>query len=133
MTIDVDELERLAKAATPGPWTTKPDDDQRKHLLCTETGAWFGVVEASPRNAADAAFIAAANPAVVLELVRRLRAAEGIVRDLANKDPLVFSDSSHPFIGSDYECGCCEAMAQSKYDVEHAESCPWRRATEYVK
>lgn len=67
------------------------------------------------------------------ELIARLRAAEGIVRDLAAKDPLVFSDSSHPFIGSDYECGCCEAMAQSKYDVEHAESCPWRRATEYVK
>lgn len=125
---DLDDLERLAKAATPGPWTTKPDDDARKHLLCTETGAWFGRVEASPRNAADAAFIAAANPAVVLELVRRMRAAEGIVRDLSAKRPM---ESLDRFAGGQMQCVYCGSGA---YEASiHAASCPWRRATEYMK
>lgn len=81
---DLDELERLAKAATPGPWEV--DGDGRD--ICGFAGR-LGAANGEPpyeitenngfmRNsmAADAAFISAANPTVVLELVRRLRAAE---------------------------------------------------------
>ena len=84
MEIDLNELERLAKAATPGKWTWKqvvcfktpgcavfwPDMSKGGvHYRRLDSGG--GMLEA------DATFIAAANPAVVLELIRRLRAAEG--------------------------------------------------------
>jgi hypothetical protein len=87
MEIDLNELERLAKAATPGKWTWKqascfntpgcavfwPDMSKgRVHYRRLDSGG--GMLEA------DANFIATANPAVVLELVRRLRAAEGATK-----------------------------------------------------
>ena len=83
MEIDLNELERLAKAATPGKWTWKhvgcfntpgcavfwPDMSKGGvHYRRLDSGG--GMLEA------DANFIATANPAVVLELVRRLREAE---------------------------------------------------------
>ena len=86
MELDLNELERRAKAATPGKWTWKqigsfntpgcavfwPDTSKGGvHYRRLDSGG--GMIEA------DANFIAAANPAVVLELVRRLREAEGHV------------------------------------------------------
>ena len=83
MELDLNELERRAKAATPGKWTWKqigsfntpgcavfwPDTSKGGvHYRRLDSGG--GMIEA------DANFIAAANPAVVLELVRRLREAE---------------------------------------------------------
>lgn len=72
--IDLDDLERKAKAATPGVW----------FAWFAEVGKWTIQVakgwlfESSAHGTkADAAFIASANPAAVLELVQRLRAAEG--------------------------------------------------------
>jgi hypothetical protein len=58
---DHDELRRLAQAATPGPWTSTgfrvSDTTVAKYLTArTETHA-------------DAAFIAAANPATVIALL----------------------------------------------------------------
>lgn len=82
MELDLSELERRAKAATPGKWTWKqvgsfntpgcaifwPDTSKGGvHYRRLDSGG--GMLEA------DANFIAAANPAAVLELVRRLRAA----------------------------------------------------------
>ena len=97
MELDLNELDRLANAATPGPWilgcleswdedgvpiryvyrtphethrtrmrVISGEDDQGRKLDCDS----------------DAAFIAAAHPAVVLELVRRPREAEGHVHAL---------------------------------------------------
>ena len=83
MELDLNELERRAKAATPGKWTWKqvgsfntpgcaifwPDASKGgTHYRRLDSGG--GMLEA------DADFIAAAHPAVVLELVRRLREAE---------------------------------------------------------
>ena len=83
MEIDLNELECRAEAATPGKWTWKqvgsfntpgcavfwPDMSKgRVHYRRLDSGG--GMLEA------DATFIAAANPAVVLELVRRLRELE---------------------------------------------------------
>lgn len=81
-TIDLDELERLAKAATPGPW------------IFVNVGYTFSQsaqysIEPSPgvsvweHNRKDADYIAAANPATVLALIARVRKAEarGVVHD----------------------------------------------------
>ena len=72
-TPDVAELRRLAEAATPGPWEWD-DNHARPGLrhgrsfggVLFRCGALYGP------DAADAAFIAAANPAVVLALLDRL-------------------------------------------------------------
>lgn len=85
--IDINELRRLAQAATPGPWWVNQDslnhgfecgvleiNAKDWHALA---GAW-GVTGAKPseEGAANAAFIAAANPAAINELLDRLEAAE---------------------------------------------------------
>ena len=90
MEIDLNELERLANAATPGPWIAcgpsfgasspkylnevvvdNPEDDENDgNKVCRPP---VGLEDAV---SADMEFIGAANPAIMLELVRRLRAAE---------------------------------------------------------
>ena len=84
MTIDTNELRRLAQAATPGPWKMLPVGDGRQKFavadseflsiltVTDEGGATFGTVY----DDADAKFIAAANPAAISELLDRLEAAE---------------------------------------------------------
>jgi hypothetical protein len=70
MSVDLDRLEQLARAATPIDWTFEgPTKD---------------------------AFIHAANPPVVLELAQRLRAAEAIVRDLARHNPVSWASERLP-------------------------------------
>jgi hypothetical protein len=87
MDIDIDKLEAVAWAATPGPWVADSKmpifvesvTDTRSLYDCVNgreigrTGAFCANAGDNPKNAA---FIAAANPAVILELVRRLKAAE---------------------------------------------------------
>ena len=82
--IDINELRRLAQAATPGPWKMLPVGDGRQKFavanseflsiltVTDEGGATFGTVY----DDADARFIAAANPAAINELLDRLEAAE---------------------------------------------------------
>lgn len=68
MTLDLDHLEALARAATDRPW---------KH------GSWpFRLTERDELEldgSPESALIAAANPAVILELVERLRRAEELI------------------------------------------------------
>jgi hypothetical protein len=87
VSINLDDLERLAKAATPGPWENRSGfvrssgggsiyvgDD----VTITTSCDWVAECrdgEAFYNWQANAAFIAAANPAVVLELIRLARAA----------------------------------------------------------
>lgn len=83
MSIDIDKLERKAKAATPGPWS-KFDKNSVIAVLRAASDRpvinWTGFDrDGTPRKVhrANAAYISAANPAAVLELigeVRRLRA-----------------------------------------------------------
>lgn len=91
--VNIDELRRLAKAATPGPWHT-PDSrrlggaisamiDGRDCQVASVDGqaAMFDHrAEAATIALANAAFIAAANPATVLALLERVERAE---RELA--------------------------------------------------
>jgi hypothetical protein len=72
--MNIEELKRLAEAATPGPWM--PD-------LCQVGKEWLkgriqncvvndaGVVAIVSESDPDAAYIAAANPAAVLEFIRQ--------------------------------------------------------------
>lgn len=85
---DLDAMERAALAAKPGKWTWKqvgtfntpgcavlwPDTSKGGvHYRRIDSGGGM--------EQADADFIAAANPAVVLELIRRLREAETDARN----------------------------------------------------
>jgi hypothetical protein len=82
MKIDLKELEALARAATPGPWLHRHDPGnpvgcQHGVKLPGELGAWIGdcidnadrSTEGGVAGERNAAFIAAANPAAVLELI----------------------------------------------------------------
>ena len=66
MPIDLDQLETLATAATPGPW-----DYGACEVFLKGTDFW--PVIATCRNENDVAFIAVANPAAVLELIAEIR------------------------------------------------------------
>lgn len=89
------ELERLAKAATLGPWTNitkagKPCKTVRslgersgyleKSTRLTETSALDKIIIFSLN---DASFIAAASPDVILKLIRKLRVAKEVLDQIA--------------------------------------------------
>lgn len=94
MTIDLDELERLAKAATPGPWHAFSQQKPWEIYDCRwAVGSGhmhaLAVLDAPQTSAAlrvkaDAQHIAAANPETVLALVERVRELEQglkVIRD----------------------------------------------------
>lgn len=66
--IDLDALQAAAEAATPGPWTAD---------CCSSANMVYGPSDSIGVDAvrADAVFIAAANPAVILELLTAHRDA----------------------------------------------------------
>lgn len=80
--IDLNKLEALARAATPGPWTwwtsnsvlrlTGADERDGGVLHAYARGS-YGAISCSPANQA---FIAATNPAAVLELIAIARAGQ---------------------------------------------------------
>lgn len=74
------DLEAKAKAATPGEWTTqKPENNDAGFLmgLAVAQTPFRQVIYATPPGgsfpSADAAFIAAANPATILKLIEAAR------------------------------------------------------------
>ena len=88
MTIDLNELRRLAQAATPGVGHACKYQDAhwlREGHVDFENADLF---IASERPQEDAEFYAAANPAVINELLDRLEAAE---KDIALKERIIDS------------------------------------------
>jgi len=79
--IDTKALRQLAQSATPGPWVSKgryigtPCHMSYIGEVRDQCGNWSD----TEKSRADAAFIAAANPAVITELLDRLEAAESSV------------------------------------------------------
>jgi len=69
MNIDLDDIEAKAKAATPGPWK-----DSGGLVNAAESAVAYEVMPP------DRAYIAAVNPAVMLEILHRLRATEEALR-----------------------------------------------------
>lgn len=93
MTINLDELETRAKAATPGPWLIERRDMGSGEIIHVVYGThdvtWSGD-EACPNARGDARYIAAASPDVVLALIARVReledTIEGLRADLRGED-----------------------------------------------
>ena len=83
--IDIDALEVLARAATPGPWRSSVEGRDHSSgdnvILTPEHDVYPRVVvddaQGNPNWQADQDFIAAANPEVVLSLIEILRQARG--------------------------------------------------------
>lgn len=95
--IDIDRLERLARSATPGPWTF---DLKHEEPLYDEPGVpeyWNWEIgpegetlldgTATDDPTADLAYIAACSPDVILRLI-------AVVREVEASLPLIF-DGSH--------------------------------------
>lgn len=85
--IDLDALEQAARAATPGPWHVReisyPERaapeiyaDNRRIARINKSK-----VMPAPESNQNVRFIAAANPAVVLELIARLKRAEALLAE----------------------------------------------------
>lgn len=75
--IDTAALRRLAEAATPGPWSWVDSGIESGSRVLG--GATQPVLRTSPAGwpaAADSAYIAAANPSAMVELLDRLAGAE---------------------------------------------------------
>lgn len=71
------DLRRLALAATPGPWLLLKGDDEFLSAVQRQREGGFSVAGLTPKQGrADAAYIAAANPAAMVALLDRLAAAE---------------------------------------------------------
>ena len=77
---DPTELRRLAEAATPGPWRTSKADDTAIMSFDNDVAHTVGIYEVEAETMeADAAYIAAANPAAILALLDRLARVETLV------------------------------------------------------
>ena len=80
--INIEELERLAKAATPGPWkacgTVEQIGGDYKDIIPTSVSCMAYCYGGSADRAEDKdlIFIAAANPSAVISLIDRLKKAE---------------------------------------------------------
>lgn len=106
MTIDTNELRRLAQAATPGPWYVTGKLTRYVEALidggliqevaaCGPTKADGGY---GPQQEANARLIAAANPAAISELLDRLEEAEkerGSAMMLVDRLALALNTSNH--------------------------------------
>lgn len=82
--VDIEELERLAKAATPGPWAVDEECLERHERLYVAKGSegnllgrilevFENCLVRGKQRVANAEYIAAANPAAILELVAEVR------------------------------------------------------------
>lgn len=102
--IDLEMLEQLAMAATPGPWQFD-DNEEVIQGHCVKTGV-FDYCFCNDAEPYDAAFIAAANPSAILELCAEVRR---LVKCCGNCDHLAISD-----IDGTLECTIDETLTWRK-------------------
>jgi hypothetical protein len=122
-TIDLDRLDKLAEAATPGPWKHGPLYWEVWRV--TQSGEMMsrvaGVGQPHRSTAeADAAYIAAFSPDVARALLARLRAAEAALSEIAedgcDNEGLDEDLGDCLDLESPVPCGPCRARAA--LDVE---------------
>lgn len=109
MTIDIQKLEELAKAATPGPWRYDwgnwdvecANKNYYRYSICgldiSDRAICFGSEEgeekkklsdhAYGRTTSDGEYIAAANPDVILRLLEVIKRQERSLRNIIEADP----------------------------------------------
>lgn len=84
MNIDIDGLIELAKKASEGPWLNEEPGQVRTDFYMTDDGDevadHVGSFASGSDDPDNAAFVAAANPAVILALCERLREAESAMK-----------------------------------------------------
>jgi hypothetical protein len=88
---DLDELERLAKAATPGPWTHGQPIPGHRRFIVANLYPWMVYpADNAPSHGTsvgdDVAFIAATNPSTVLALTTELRSARETIARLQSAE-----------------------------------------------
>lgn len=104
--VDHAELKRLAEGATPGPWdiygerikgnralaaaealaqVNQTDEVSDAFWLLNAGGKCPALTGCGPTSEANAAFIAAANPAVVLALLSEIEGLKSYAKDAANE------------------------------------------------
>ena len=107
--IDINELRRLAQAATPGPWVSQgryigtPRHMSYVGEVRDQCGNWSD----TEKSRADAAFISAANPAAISELLDRLEAAG--------------EDRSNFLVEMGKLCAQCDALRAKIAEMERQE------------
>lgn len=72
--IDLDKLEALARAATPGPWELRATE-WSYYAVEAAHPEWGAMCEVAPSRKSNMEFIVGANPAAVLELIALARRA----------------------------------------------------------
>lgn len=70
----IDNLARLAEAATPGPWVADHSEEDNSAVKQEGRAWWDGLAFCG--RPADAKFIAAVNPTTILRLIEAARRAE---------------------------------------------------------
>ena len=77
--MNIEELKRLAEAATPGPWS------HREYVAGIGDGVDSDMFHvADDMNTEDAIYVAAANPAAVLELIDYVQSLESTLRSASD-------------------------------------------------
>lgn len=87
MTIDIEELKRLAQAATQGPWRASLDGPGEEGWVMGPNGAshYLATGYEGEMAAKDVRLIAAANPAAVLALIERVEELEQVREQLVDR------------------------------------------------
>ena len=81
------ELEQLAKAATPGPWRQSEHEHLKDCIMTHGSNPVIYCDEVPIMELKDAAFIAAANPQVILRLIELVREMAGALDDMTRTCP----------------------------------------------
>ncbi|MDE1139953.1 MAG: hypothetical protein PW999_09920 [Paraburkholderia tropica] len=128
MSIDLDQLEALAKAAGGQPWA---EDGYIIFEDIPGGGEVVGRVDVASALCGEVAdFMAAANPAAILELIAEVRRLSGIVEKYIDPKEVRLT-GMHPIGGALHiglEGGACKIFAES-FAEQFRESC----ATNYVE
>ncbi len=91
MTRDLDHLEKLAKAATPGPWEINKAWNWRRDRTaviapekCSVASTYHDDLDTGEANGA---YVAAANPKTILALIDRIRKLSAVSEDANDGSP----------------------------------------------
>lgn len=82
MTVDIEKLEALAKAAPAGPWYGPDELAQKGTVFDCDLGSLLSYESIESERDACVAYVAAANPAAVLELIAKV---ERLVKQLGDR------------------------------------------------
>ena len=120
----LDELERLAKYASSGPWTV----DERLEAGCVR-GRYGDIIVMETELLSDAAFIAAANPETVLALLsERAELLDTVERMRGALEPFAALAEEFSVCGDGQPISIKAASGKSDLNVGHL-----RRAADAAK